>query len=149
MAVRDSTAKLSIIGSGVVIDPWALIDEIETLRGQGIELTPDNLRIAENAALILPLHSRLDKVREEARGSAKLGTTGRGIGPAYEDKAARRAVRVCDLADEPTLAARIDQLLFHHNALLRGMGAEEIDRQRLLADLNGIAPEILAFAEPV
>lgn len=141
--------KLSIIGSGVVIDPWALIDEIETLRAQGIELTPDNLRIAENAALILPLHSRLDKVREEARGSAKLGTTGRGIGPAYEDKAARRAVRVCDLADQRTLEARIDQLLFHHNALLRGMGAEEIGRQRLLSDLNGIAPKILAFAEPV
>jgi len=141
--------KLSIIGSGVVIDPWALIDEIETLRAQGIELTPDNLRIAENAALILPLHSRLDKVREEARGSARLGTTGRGIGPAYEDKAARRAVRVCDLADQRTLEARIDQLLFHHNALLRGMGAEEIGRQRLLSDLNGIAPKVLAFAEPV
>ena len=114
--------KLSIIGSGVVIDPWALIDEIETLRGQGIELTRDNLRIAENAALILPLHSRLDKVREEERGSARLGTTGRGIGPAYEDKAARRAVRVCDLADE---------------------------RQRLLSDLNGIAPKVLAFADTV
>ncbi len=141
--------KLSIIGSGVVIDPWALIDEIETLRGQGIELTRDNLRIAENAALILPLHSRLDKVREEERGSAKLGTTGRGIGPAYEDKAARRAVRVCDLADRRTLEARIDQLLFHHNALLRGMGAEEIDRQRLLSDLNGIAPKVLAFADTV
>ncbi|MCH8197573.1 MAG: adenylosuccinate synthase [Proteobacteria bacterium] len=141
--------KLSIIGSGVVVDPWALIDEIETLRAQGIELTPDNLRIAENAALILPLHARLDKVREEARGSARLGTTGRGIGPAYEDKAARRAVRVCDLADERTLAARIDQLLFHHNALLRGMGAEEIDRHRLLSELNEIAPKVLAFADTV
>ena len=141
--------KLSIIGSGVVIDPWALIDEIETLRAQGIELTPDNLRIAENATLILPLHSRLDKVREEARGSARLGTTGRGIGPAYEDKAARRAVRVCDLADQRTLEDRIDQLLFHHNALLRGMGAEEIDRDRLLSNLNEIAPKVLAFAEPV
>ena len=141
--------KLSIIGSGVVIDPWALIEEIETLRAQGIELTPDNLRIAENATLILPLHSRLDKVREEARGSAKLGTTGRGIGPAYEDKAARRAVRVCDLADQRTLEDRIDQLLFHHNALLRGMGAEEIDRDRLLSNLNEIAPKVLAFAEPV
>ncbi|MCH8092048.1 MAG: adenylosuccinate synthase [Proteobacteria bacterium] len=141
--------KLSIIGSGVVIDPWALIEEIETLRAQGIELTPDNLRIAENATLILPLHSRLDKVREEARGSARLGTTGRGIGPAYEDKAARRAVRVCDLADQRTLEDRIDQLLFHHNALLRGMGAEEIDRDRLLSNLNEIAPKVLAFAEPV
>ena len=141
--------KLSIIGSGVVIDPWALIEEIETLRAQGIELTPDNLRIAENAVLILPLHSRLDKVREEARGSARLGTTGRGIGPAYEDKAARRAVRVCDLADQRTLEARIDQLLFHHNALLRGMGAEEIGRQKLLSELSGIAPKVLAFAEPV
>ena len=141
--------KLSIIGSGVVIDPWALIEEIETLRAQGIELTPDNLRIAENATLILPLHSRLDKVREEARGSARLGTTGRGIGPAYEDKAARRAVRVCDLADQRTLEDRIDQLLFHHNALLRGMGAEEIDRDRLLSTLNEIAPKVLAFAEPV
>ncbi len=114
--------KLSIIGNGVVVDPWALLEEIETLKGQGVEVTPENLRVAENAALILPLHSRLDKAREQASGAAKIGTTGRGIGPAYEDKVARRAIRVCDLAHEGALAAKVDRLLVHHNAYLRGLG---------------------------
>jgi adenylosuccinate synthase len=119
--------KLAVIGNGVVVDPWALLREIETVRAQGVAITPDNLMIAENASLILPLHSRLDLLREEARGANKIGTTGRGIGPAYEDKVGRRAVRVCDLADPDSLAERVDALLLHHNALLRGLGAPPVD----------------------
>ena len=106
--------KLSIIGNGVVVDPWALLSEIEGIRGQGVEVTPETLRVAENASLILPLHGALDRAREEARGSDKIGTTGRGIGPAYEDKGARRAIRVCDLAEPESLGERVDQLLMHH-----------------------------------
>ena len=138
--------KVSVIGSGVVVDPWALVDEIGRLRGQGIEITPDNLKLAENAALILPIHGQLDRAREAARGDAKLGTTGRGIGPAYEDKVGRRAVRVCDLADPVLLAERVDALLLHGNALLRGLGQEEVDRDALIASLLEIAPAVLPFA---
>ena len=138
--------KVSVIGSGVVVDPWALVDEIERLRGQGIEITPENLKLAENAALILPIHGQLDRAREAARGDAKLGTTGRGIGPAYEDKVGRRAVRVCDLADPELLAERVDALLLHGNALLRGLGQEEVDREGLVASLIEIAPAVLPFA---
>ena len=145
--VRKS--KLSIIGNGVVIDPWALLKEIDQVRGQGVEITTDNLRIAENATLILPLHPHLDQVREAARGSDRIGTTGRGIGPAYEDKVARRAIRVCDLANDQVLEARVDNLLVHHNALLRGMGAPEVDRDELIAALREVAPKILPYAEPV
>ncbi|MEE8515037.1 MAG: adenylosuccinate synthase [Alphaproteobacteria bacterium] len=145
--VRKS--KLSIIGNGVVIDPWALLEEIAQVRSQGVEITTDNLRIAENATLILPLHPLLDQVREDARGSDRIGTTGRGIGPAYEDKVARRAIRVCDLADDQVLEARVDNLLAHHNALLRGMGAPEVDRDELIGALREVAPKILPFAEPV
>ncbi len=141
--------KLSVIGNGVVVDPWALLKEIETLRGQGVDVTPGILAIAENAALILPLHSRLDLLREEARGAAKIGTTGRGIGPAYEDKVARRAVRVCDLLDPGALDAKVDALLLHHNALLRGMGAEEIDAAELLAKVREVAPKIAPFVKTV
>jgi adenylosuccinate synthase len=141
--------KLSIIGNGVVIDPWALFEEIEGLRGQGVEVTPENLRIADNACLILPLHGRLDRAREEARGSGRLGTTGRGIGPAYEDKAARRAIRVCDLADDENLAERVDQLLLHHNALLRGLEAEQIEPDSILGPLREMAPRILPYADTV
>jgi adenylosuccinate synthase len=138
--------KLGIIGNGVVVDPWALLAEIETLKKQGVAVTPDNLLIAENAALILPLHSKIDRAREEARGTAKIGTTGRGIGPAYEDKVARRAVRVCDLRSEAVLNAKVDDLLLHHNALLRGLGAEEIERGELITQLKEMAPKILPFA---
>ncbi|HET9149902.1 MAG TPA: adenylosuccinate synthase [Alphaproteobacteria bacterium] len=141
--------KLSIIGNGVVVDPWALFEEIAAIEKQGIKISPENLVVAENAALILPLHSRLDRVREEARGRAAIGTTGRGIGPAYEDKVARRAIRVCDLADRSTLGDKIDHLLMHHNALLRGLGAKEIDRGELLASLEKIAPRLLPFADAV
>ena len=146
-AVRPG--KLSIIGNGVVIDPWALLQEIERLGQQGVKVTPDTLKIAANASLILPLHGALDRAREEARGSRRIGTTGRGIGPAYEDKVARRAIRVCDLADDAELPGLIDQLLSHHNALLRGLGADEIDPGALLRQLREIAPKILPFADDV
>ena len=139
--------KLSIIGNGVVIDPWALLGEIEGLRNQGINISPRTLKIAENASLILPLHSSLDKAREKARGKDRIGTTGRGIGPAYEDKVARRAIRVCDLAELEILGIRIDQLLEHHNALLKGLGATLIDRGKLLNDLVEVAPKLLPYAD--
>ncbi len=141
--------KLSIIGNGVVIDPWALIEEIEAIGKKGVEVTPETLRLADNAALILPSHGALDRAREERRGDKKLGTTGRGIGPAYEDKVGRRAIRVCDLADPQALEWRVDDLLVHHNALLRGLGEPEVDRLELLAALRGIAQRILPYAGPV
>jgi len=141
--------KLSIIGNGVVIDPWALLEEIDGIAKQGVEVTPKNLRIAENAPLILPLHRRLDLAREEASGTSKIGTTKRGIGPAYEDKIARRAIRVCDLADPETLTARVEALLVHHNALQRGLGFEEIDGDALCKELLDIAPRLLPFAGTV
>jgi len=141
--------KLSVIGNGVVVDPWALLKEIDTLRGQGVDVTPKVLHVAENAALILPLHSKLDLLREEARGSGKIGTTGRGIGPAYEDKVARRAIRVCDLLDPEALKAKVDALLLHHNALLRGMGAGEVDGGELLAQLREVAPKVAPFVKTV
>ncbi|MFD2233032.1 adenylosuccinate synthase [Phaeospirillum tilakii] len=141
--------KLSLIGNGVVVDPWALLDEIDRLGAQGIAVTPDLLKVAENACLILPLHAQIDRAREEASGAAKIGTTGRGIGPAYEDRVGRRAIRVCDLAHRPTLEARIEVLLRHHNALLRGLGAAEIDGQGLLDQLLAVAPRILPYADVV
>ncbi|WP_044563893.1 adenylosuccinate synthase [Azospirillum sp. B4] len=141
--------KLSVIGNGVVVDPWALLREIENIAAQGVKITPESLIVAENATLILPLHSAVDKAREEARGAGKIGTTGRGIGPAYEDKVARRAIRLCDLADEAVLEQKVDQLLFHHNALLRGLNAPEIDRTELLAQIREIAPRILPYSAVV
>ncbi len=141
--------KLSMIGNGVVVDPWALPEEIERIEEQGVKLDPSRLKVAENAALILPLHRTLDRAREEARGKAKIGTTGRGIGPAYEDKTARRAIRVCDLADMDTLGEKIDELLVHHNALLRGFEQEEIDRDELLDMLKELAPRLLPYAASV
>jgi adenylosuccinate synthase len=141
--------KLSMIGNGVVVDPWALLEEIERIEEQGVKLDPSRLKVAENAALILPLHRTLDRAREEARGKAKIGTTGRGIGPAYEDKTARRAIRVCDLADLDTLGEKIDELLVHHNALLRGFEQEEIDCDELLDKLKELAPRLLPYAASV
>jgi len=141
--------KLSIIGNGVVLDPWALLIEIDKIREQGIVISPENLRIADNAPLILPLHGNLDRAREKALGQAKIGTTGRGIGPAYEDKIARRAIRVGDLADLEVLGEKIDKLLFHHNALLRGLGMAEIERGDLIEQLEELAPKLLAYAQPV
>ncbi|MBF0373417.1 MAG: adenylosuccinate synthase [Alphaproteobacteria bacterium] len=138
--------KLSIIGNGLVVDPWALLDEIDRIAEQGIKVTPDTLKLAENAPLILPLHGALDRAREEASGSAKIGTTGRGIGPAYEDKVARRAIRVCDLADDEMLEQKVARLLAHHDALLRGMGQPPIDAAELLAKLRALAPRLLPYA---
>ncbi|AMW35321.1 adenylosuccinate synthase [Haematospirillum jordaniae] len=139
----------SVIGNGVVIDPWALSREIGVLSGQGVTVTPDVLMIADNCALILPLHGHLDRAREEAAGKGKIGTTGRGIGPAYEDKVARRAIRVCDLADPDSLDMKIDRLLTHHNALLKGLGAKTLDAASIRAELEEIAPHILPYARPV
>ena len=141
--------KLSIIGNGVVVDPWALIDEIEAIRAKGVEVDPGNLKLADNAALILPSHGALDRAREERLNDSRIGTTGRGIGPAYEDKVGRRALRVCDLADQQALEQRVDQLLLHHNALLRGLAKPEVDRADLIVKLREIAPHILPYAEPV
>ena len=141
--------KLSVIGNGVVLDPWHLVKEIETVRAQGVEISPATLMIAENTPLILPVHGELDRAREAQISVAKIGTTGRGIGPAYEDKVGRRAIRVADLADRATLEARVDRLLLHHNTLRRGLGMEEVDRAGLIAQLQEIAPEILKYAAPV
>ena len=141
--------KLSVIGNGVVLDPWHLIDEIKVVRDQGVDISSENLVIAENTPLILPIHGELDRAREDINKVAKIGTTGRGIGPAYEDKVGRRAVRVADLADRSTLEARIDRLLLHHNTLRRGMQLGEIDKSKLIADLLEIAPSILQYSAPV
>ena len=141
--------KLGIIGNGVVVDPTALLAEMERVRGQGLDVSPANLRVAENAILILPLHGAIDRAREAARGERKIGTTGRGIGPAYEDKVARRAIRICDLAEPATLSEKLDELLLHHNTLLRGLGAEPFEKQALLDGLLALAPQILPYVEPV
>jgi adenylosuccinate synthase len=141
--------KLSVIGNGVVLDPWHLREEIAKLQGQGVEITPENLMIAENTPLILPVHGELDRARENQNTVAKIGTTGRGIGPAYEDKVGRRAIRVADLADVATLETRVDRLLQHHDALRRGMGLPEVDRAELLAKLKEIAEIVLPYAAPV
>lgn len=143
------SGKLSVIGNGVVLDPWHLKEEIAKLQGQGVQISPENLMIAENTPLILPVHSELDQARERQNKVAKIGTTGRGIGPAYEDKVGRRAIRVSDLADLDTLKARIERLAVHHDTLRRGMGMAEVDTDALLAKLNDIAPLVLQFAAPV
>ncbi len=141
--------KLSVIGNGVVLDPWHLREEIAKLSGQGVEINPENLMLAENTPLILPVHGELDRARETQNNVAKIGTTGRGIGPAYEDKVGRRAIRVADLADPATLETRVDRMLQHHDTLRRGMGLPEVDRTALLAALQEIAPSVLKFAAPV
>ncbi|MGB3721472.1 MAG: adenylosuccinate synthetase, partial [Pacificimonas sp.] len=140
---------LSVIGNGVVLDPWALDSEIEKLRGQGVTITSDELRISETCPLILPFHSDLDGLREDASGSGKIGTTRRGIGPAYEDKAGRRALRVCDLADLSRIGPQLDRIEAHHNALRAGFGVDPIDREALVAALEEIAPKVLPYAGPV
>ncbi|WP_442773224.1 adenylosuccinate synthase [Paenirhodobacter enshiensis] len=141
--------KLSVIGNGVVLDPWHLLKEIASIREQGVNVTPENLMVAENTPLIMPFHGELDRAREAQASGNKIGTTGRGIGPAYEDKVGRRVIRVADLADEETLVARVDRALVHHNALRAGLGLEPVDREALLDELRKIAPEILKFAQPV
>jgi adenylosuccinate synthase len=139
--------KLGVIGNGVVVDPWALIDEIGKLKTQGIDVTRDRLRIAENATLILPLHRELDQLREAAAGTGKIGTTGRGIGPAYEDKVGRRAIRVQDLKNLQTLEPKVDRILVHHNALRRGLGQPEVAKAELMRQLIEIAPQILPYMD--
>jgi len=143
--VRPDT--LSVIGNGVVFDPWAFVDEVARLSAQGLHITPETLAISDTAALILPFHSDLDGAREGAGGG--IGTTRRGIGPAYEDKVGRRAIRICDLGDEAALRVRLPGLLNHHNALRRGFGMDEIDGEALICDLLAIAPHILPFVRPV
>ncbi|MEO1608456.1 MAG: adenylosuccinate synthase [Pseudomonadota bacterium] len=139
--------KLGVIGNGVVVDPWGLVSEIEVLRGQGVSVSRANLRIAENATLILPLHRDLDVIREEAAGTGKIGTTGRGIGPAYEDKVGRRAIRVQDLKNLDILGAKVDRILVHHNALRRGLGKPELSGDILMAELKEVAPKILPYMD--
>ncbi len=141
--------KLSVIGNGVVLDPWHLVNEIEGLKRQGIEVTPHNLKIAENATLILPLHRELDQLREQSAGGQKIGTTGRGIGPAYEDKVGRRAIRVQDLKNLHNLGPKVDRLLVHHNALRRGLGQPEIDKDALIRELTAVAPKVLPYMDTV
>ena len=140
---------LSVIGNGVVFDPWHFRDEVAKLRGQGIAITPDNLQVSELCPLILPLHSELDGLREDASGAGKIGTTRRGIGPAYEDKAGRRALRVCDLAHLDQMGPQLDRLLAHHNALRAGFGIGPVDRDALVASLAEVADTVLPFAKPV
>jgi len=145
--VRSS--KLSIIGNGVVFDPQAFIDEVAKLTAQGVKVSPGNLRVAENVTLILPLHRELDSLRENASAATAIGTTQRGIGPAYEDKVGRRAIRLMDLADPATLPHKIERLLAHHNALRRGHGIAEVDAAELLKTLAAIAPSVLPYADSV
>ena len=141
--------KLSVIGNGVVVDPWALAEEIAKIEKLGIEISRDNLRIAENATLILPLHRELDSLREAQAGDGKIGTTKRGIGPAYEDKVGRRAIRVMDLQDLPSLKPKIERILAHHNPLRRGLGEPEISADALCGELTAIAPKVLPFVDTV
>ena len=141
--------KLSVIGNGVVLDPWHLVKEIDQLRGQGVTINPDTLLVAENTPLILPIHGELDRARETQNSVAKIGTTGRGIGPAYEDKVGRRSVRVADLADPATLETRVDRALAHHDALRRGLSLPPVDGAALLAQLHDIAGAVLPYAAPV
>jgi adenylosuccinate synthase len=141
--------KLSVIGNGVVVDPWAFIAEIERIREQGIDITPHAVKVSETAALILPIHRELDAMRENRDDGEAIGTTRRGIGPAYEDKVGRRAVRVVDLADEAFVRARVAEILHHHNALRRGMGQPEYETEKLVAEILEIAPKILPYAAPV
>ena len=143
------TGTLSIVGNGVVLDPWALKAEIEKLEGQGVVITPDNFAVADNCPLILPIHRDLDGLREAAAGTGKIGTTGRGIGPAYEDKVGRRAIRVCDLAHLDSLDAQLDRLCAHHDALRAGFDQAPVDREALLSELREIAPFVLQYAQPV
>jgi adenylosuccinate synthase len=141
--------KISIIGNGVVIDPWALLDEIKQVKKLGIKITNKNLYIAENATLILPQHKELDGIREDVKNIDKIGTTRRGIGPAYEDKVGRRAIRVTDLANKKNLSKRIDMMLFHHNSIRKSLGKSKINKRKLINDLTKISSEILKYSKPV
>jgi len=141
--------KISIIGNGVVIDPWALLDEIKQIEKLGIKITNKNLYIAENAILILPLHRELDGIREDAKNTDKIGTTRRGIGPAYEDKVGRRGIRVMDLSNKVNLSKKIDMILFHHNSIRKGLKQKLINKKKLIDDLSKISSKILKYSKPV
>ena len=141
--------KISIIGNGVVVDPWAFLDEIEEIKSKGVHVSEKNLIISESANLILPFHREMDEIREDAAGKAKIGTTRRGIGPAYEDKVGRRSIRVMDLISEKNLDQRLDTVLMHHNAIRKGLGKKIYEKNQLKKDLLTIAPEILKFSKPV
>ena len=141
--------KISIIGNGVVIDPWALLDEIKQIEKLGIKVTNKNLYIAENAILILPLHRELDGIREDSKNTDKIGTTRRGIGPAYEDKIGRRGIRVMDLASKENLSKKIDMILFHHNSIRKGLKKKQINKKKLINDLSKISSKILKYSKPV
>ena len=141
--------KVSIIGNGVVVDPWALLDEIKEIKSKGVEITQKNLILSEAANLILPFHREMDEIREDAAGKAKIGTTRRGIGPAYEDKIGRRSIRVMDLVSEKNLEHRLETVLMHHNAIRKGLGKEIYKKDKLKKDLLSIAPEILKYSQPV
>ena len=141
--------KVSIIGNGVVVDPWALLDEIKEIKSKGVEITQKNLILSEAANLILPFHREMDEIREDAAGKAKIGTTRRGIGPAYEDKIGRRSIRVMDLVSEKNLEHRLETVLMHHNAIRKGLGKEIYKKDKLKKDLLRIAPEILKYSQPV
>ena len=141
--------KISIIGNGVVVDPWALLDEIDEIKSKGVKVSPENLIISESANLILPFHKEMDEIREDAAGNAKIGTTRRGIGPAYEDKVGRRSIRVMDLLSEENLDHRLETVLLHHNAIRKGLGKKVYKKDKLKKDLLKIAPEILKYSKPV
>ena len=141
--------KISILGNGVVIDPWALLNEIEEIKKQGVDVTPDNFMISESASLILPFHQEMDEIREDAAGKGKIGTTRRGIGPCYEDKVGRRSIRVMDLRSESNLDNRLENVLLHHNAIRKGLNKKIYEKDKLKKELLEIAPEILKFAQPV
>ena len=141
--------KVSIIGNGVVVDPWALLDEIIEIKSKGVEINQKNLIVSEAANLILPFHREMDEIREDAAGKAKIGTTRRGIGPAYEDKVGRRSIRVMDLVSEKNLDHRLETVLMHHNAIRKGLGKEIYKKDKLKQDLLKIAPEILKYSQPV
>jgi adenylosuccinate synthase len=141
--------KVSILGNGVVIDPWALLNEIEEIKKQGVEVTPENFMISESASLILPFHQEMDEIREDAAGKGKIGTTRRGIGPCYEDKVGRRSIRVMDLRSESNLDNRLENVLLHHNAIRKGLNKKIYEKDDLKKKLLKIAPEILKFAQPV
>ena len=141
--------KISIIGNGVVVDPWALLDEIKEIKSKGVEISEKNLILSESANLILPFHKEMDEIREDAAGKAKIGTTRRGIGPAYEDKVGRRSIRVMDLISEKNLDHRLETVLMHHNAIRKGLGKELFEKNKLKKELLEIAPQILKFSKPV
>ena len=141
--------KISIIGNGVVVDPWALLDEIKQVKKLGVKITSKNLYVAENATLILPLHKELDEIREDSKGTAKIGTTRRGIGPAYEDKVGRRGIRLMDLANKENLSNKVDMILFHHDSIRKGLRKRKINKKKLINDLLKISPKILKYSQPV